>query len=314
MHHLDVTIAERAALQHGLISQAQLRELGVAAGLSHRRCSAGHWRRIGNGVFVVGGAPRTFRQRVMAGLLSAGGGAMVSHRTAVDLWAVRTIGPVPIEITIPRGRSINRRGVLIHTSGDLDRAAPTMIDGITVTGLARSLLDLGAVAPGRVRRAVWDARRTHDLSWDELLGTLIDHARRGRSGVGPLRRVVAAHYDDLATDSSTEDLAYGLLFDSGRVPVPDKQVRVRCADGAWVTADLGWPKYRALIEIHGIDHFTNEDLQQIDLHRQNQLELAGFGVLTYSGRLLRQQPDQFVADARVLLERQGWSPSGLKAR
>lgn len=68
-----------------------------------------------------------------------------------------------------------------------------------------------------------------------------------------------------------------------------------------MTADLGWPRFRALIEIQGVDHFTNEDLQHLDLHRRNQLELAGYSVLVYSGRLLKRQPDQFVCDVESLL-------------
>jgi very-short-patch-repair endonuclease len=50
---------------------------------------------------------------------------------------------------------------------------------------------------------------------------------------------------------------------------------------------------------------VNEDLQHVDLHRRNQLELAGYSVLTYSGRLLKRQPDQFVSDVKVLLRRCG---------
>lgn len=308
VHELDSLMSAMAALQHGLITRAQLLELGVNPSLARRRCVAGHWQVVAPGVFVVGGAPRTFDQRIMTALLAAGSGAVVSHRTALHLWGVRVTAKVPVEVTIPRGRTHRRRGVIVHESGDLEHADPRELGGIRVTGLARSLLDLGAVEPARVRRAVWSARRTHGIGWDELLGTLVLHARSGRDGVGPLRRVVAAHYGDVATDSGTEDLAYGILVDAARVPRPDKQVPVRCADGVEVTADLGWPRYRAIVEIHGVDHLTNEDLQHIDLHRRNQIELAGYSVLIYSGRLLRSQPDQFVADVEDLLRRSGWAP------
>ena len=309
MHPLDAAITTAASRQHGLITRAQLVELGVDPTLAHRRRAAGQWSSVAPGVFIVGGARRDLLQRIMTTQLAAGPGAVVSHRTALHLWGLRFSPSVPLEVTIPRGRSHRRRGVVVHESGDLDRASPVEIEGITVTGLARSLLDLGAVAPADVRRAVWAARRTHGIGWDALLRALVDHARSGRRGIGPLRRVVAGHYAELATDSATEDLAYGLLVDAARVPRPDKQVQVRCADGVVVTADLGWPTHRALVEIQGIDHFTNEDLQHVDLHRRNQLELAGYTVLAYSGRLLRRRPDQFVADVEQLL---GRSPGFLR--
>jgi hypothetical protein len=207
---------------------------------------------------------------------------------------------------MPHGRAHARLGVLAHTSRDLDKARVTRRAGIPVTGAARTILDLGAVSPGLVRRSVWAGLRTGVVSWPTLLETLVDHARRGRAGVGPLRRVLSEHYGELATDSMTEDVAFEVLVDSGRVPPPDKQVPVRCADGVMVTVDFGWPRYNALLEIFGVDHLTNESLQHLDLHRRNQIELTGRRLLVYTGTLVRRQPDQFVADVEALLRAGGW--------
>jgi hypothetical protein len=118
--------------------------------------------------------------------------------------------------------------------------------------------------------------------------------------------VLSEHYGELATDSMTEDVAFEVLVDSGRVPPPDKQVPVRCADGVIVTVDFGWPRYNALLEIFGVDHLTNESLQHLDLHRRNQIELTGRRLLVYTGTLVRRQPDQFVADVDALLRAGGW--------
>lgn len=307
MHASEAAIAQIASVQHGLVTRAQLSERGIGPSFARRRVAGGHWVAKAPGVFAVRGAPNTFRQRILAAQLGAGAGAIVSHRTALYLWGIRVGGSVPIEITIPRPRSHRRAGVIVHQSRDLELADSRLLDGITVAGLGRSLLDLGAVEPHRVRKAVWAARRDRGLAWNSLLDVLVRHSRRGRNGIGPLRRLVAAHYGDLATDSATEDVAYGILFDANAVPTPDKQVPAQCADGAWVTADFGWPRYRALLEIEGVDHLTNEDVQHMDRHRRNQLELAGYRVLTYTGKLVRERPDQFVNDVRTLLELAGWS-------
>ncbi|MEL7209773.1 MAG: type IV toxin-antitoxin system AbiEi family antitoxin domain-containing protein [Actinomycetota bacterium] len=307
MHRLEPEIAEIAASQHGLVTSSQLAELGVGRALPARRCQSGQWRAAAPGVFAIAGSPRTFHQRVLTAQLAAGPGALISHRTALLLWQVRPATRIPIEVCIPRGRSHSRPGVIVHESRDLHLARPEVIDGIAVTGLARSLLDLGAVLPGGVRKAVWAARRTHDLAWGELLSTLALHGRQGRSGVGPLRVVVSQHYGEVAGDSATEDHAYALLDDSVLVPRPERQIPIRCADGVVVTVDLGWPGHRVLVEIDGVDHLTNEDLQQKDRHRRNQLEIAGYTVLNYTGRLLRECPDQFVRDARDMLVRAGYT-------
>jgi hypothetical protein len=303
---LDRAIQRLARRQHGLVSRAQLEELGVTRYVARSRVRSGAWSVAAPGVFLVGPAPGTFAQRAMAAALSAGTAALASHRTAALLHGIIPRRAVPLEVSVPRAAQVRRRGIVVHRSTDLHLAGRVQVDGVPTTGLARTLVDLGAVEPTWVRTAVWEARRLHGVSWEELLAALVDHGRSGRRGVGVLRRIVAEHYGELARDSSTEDLAFAILRGSGRVPLPACQVPVVCADGVEVTIDFGWPEYRAYLEIFGGHHLHDEDLLHLDLHRRNQIELAGNALLIYSGRLLRRQPDQFVADVLALLRRRGW--------
>ena len=96
--------------------------------------------------------------------------------------------------------------------------------------------------------------RSHGLTWGDLIGTLTDHSQRGRSGLGVLRRVVDQHYGQIAGDSHTEDRAFQILVDSGRVPVPERLVPVTCADGVVVTPDFLWSDYKLILEVFGVDH------------------------------------------------------------
>jgi hypothetical protein len=282
-------------------------ELGVSRRFGEHQVRTGRWDRLGPGVFRLRGSPVTLEQRIMAAVLAGGDGSVASHRTAAYLWGITTSKRVPIEISIPRGTSRGTQaGVIAHTSTDLHLAPVEIRNGISVTGLARTLLDLGAVDRRAVRRAVMRARRTHGLGWDELLVTLIDHSRRGRPGLGALREVLGVHYGELSRDSDTEDLAWQIMLDSGRVPMPDAQVKVVCADGVEVDIDFGWPQWRVYLEVFGVDHLTNEDLQHLDLHRRNQIELADNRLLIYTGRLLRRQPDQFITDVLRQLRAGGW--------
>ncbi|MCC5954010.1 MAG: hypothetical protein JJU45_18090 [Acidimicrobiia bacterium] len=244
----------------------------------------------------------------MSSVLAAGPEAIASHRAAAQLWEIGGRRAAPVELTIPRGRRHRPRGAVVHEARDLDFAEPCLRSAIPTTGLARTILDLGAVAPEQVRGAIRSARRNHELEWSDLLDTLAVHSRRGRPGLGVLRRLVAAHYGEMAGDSATEDHAFTLLWSSSLVPTPERHVPVLCADGVTVTADLGWPRWRAYVEVQGVDHFTNEDLQHTDLHRRNQLHLAGHNVLYVSGRQLRSDPSRFLADVEALLRRAGWRP------
>ncbi len=307
MSRIDTLVADLARRQHGAFSLSQLQEQGGTDSLVHRRCQQGFWRRASRGVLVIAGVPSTFEQRAMVAVLAHGPGAVASHRTAARLWGIAGAAPVPIEVSVPYPRDPRRRGQICHRVRDLHLADAHIVSGIPVTGLARTVLDLGAVDRELTRSAMWRAMREHDLSWKELLGTLVDHSRRGRDGLGVLRSLIAQHYGVRRGDSDTEESAYRILVDSGRVPVPQRLVPVTCADGVTVTVDFAWPTYRVLVEVYGVDHLTNAELVQTDLHRINQLALAGWERLIVTGTMLRK-PDRFVHEVRDMLQRRGWQP------
>jgi hypothetical protein len=308
MYPIDKAIARIAAEQHGAFSLRQIVSLGGDRWLAARRVDRGVWDRARPGVYTINGVPRTFHQRVMVAVLAAGDGALASHRTAARLWGVSGRVAVPVEVTIPTGRSFTMRGVEVHRSRDLDLASATQRDGIPITGLARTVLDIASIEPHRLAATAWEAMRSGGLTWDELEDTVGTHARRGRSGVRAARDLALLRHGTAPGDSRTEDRAYEILVSSNRVPLPDRLVPVVCADGVEVVVDLAWPRYGLLLEIHGDAHFLDERTIQIDLLRSNQLTLAGYELMTYSGAMLRR-PGTLVDEVVARLGRRGWDGS-----
>jgi hypothetical protein len=94
MAGIDVEVAVIAARQHSLITLDQLIRLGGNRQLAHRRVKAGLWRRVEPGVYFVCGHPFTWEARLLAPVLSAGGGALASHRAARCNGASRGFGRV----------------------------------------------------------------------------------------------------------------------------------------------------------------------------------------------------------------------------
>ena len=301
---IDAAIATVAARQHSVFTLEQYVVAGGNRARAQRRCEAGIWERVYRTVFRIRGAAVTLDQRLMAAVLDAGPTAVVSHRAAAWLWGLGVPGGVPIELSVPRSRVRDHRGVIWHRSGDLDLAGITEIRGIPVTALARTILDLGAVSPRSVRRATWEAMRSHGLVWGDLIEVLVTHGKRGRPGIGVLRSVVDQHYGQIAGDSRTEDRAFEILVDSGLVPVPDRLVPVTCADGVEVTVAFMWPTHGVILEIFGADHLLNEHVQQVDAHRLNQLALAGYDTLVYTGKMLGS-PDRLVREVLATLSARG---------
>jgi len=87
-HRSVVRAAQLAATQHGLITAAQCRDLGVTRSTIHRRVASAAWVREAPSVYRIAGAPRTWQARALAAVISAGPGALASHRTAAHLWGL----------------------------------------------------------------------------------------------------------------------------------------------------------------------------------------------------------------------------------
>jgi hypothetical protein len=76
----DVRLGKVAEAQHGVVSDAGLRALGLGRGGIARRTRTGRLYREHPGVCRVGQAPLTREGRFMAAVLACGEGAVLSRR------------------------------------------------------------------------------------------------------------------------------------------------------------------------------------------------------------------------------------------
>ena len=119
------------------------------------RVRRGHLLVVHQGVYAVGHRKLTQEGRWMAAVLACGEGAVLSHRSAGQLWGLVPRGPIP-EVTRPAAFRA-RPGVKAHQS-TLPADEIEEIDGIPVTFVSRTLLDLAAVLDERaLERALNEA-------------------------------------------------------------------------------------------------------------------------------------------------------------
>jgi very-short-patch-repair endonuclease len=301
MHDIDRQVAWLATRQHGLITAEQVSALPALRPIARRRVSTGRWVKVAEGVYRIGGAQVTVESQVLAAVLAGGDGAVASHRTAGLLWGLDGCRPGMPEVTVPRGRRYRPAGVRVHQSTDLHLVRPVLRNGIPTTPPARTLLDLGAVVPlGRVHLALDDARRRRLVTWDDLLATLVAHARRGRGGVAKLRAILDEHFGEVAvTDSGFERLVVARLVQAG-LPTPMLQHEV-VVDGRTFRLDLAYPDRRVAIELDGSVHLRR-DVWEADHARQNALVLAGWVVLRFTWRDYLERAPFLVAEVRRALQ------------
>jgi predicted transcriptional regulator of viral defense system len=181
-----------ASRQHGVVSRAQLTSAGLTRQGIERRCERGRLVRLHQGVYAVGHTALTHKSRLVAAVYACGPKAVASHHAAGALWGLLR-GPQTIEVTAPRSRA-KHDGILVHRSRRLEEEDRTVIDGIPVTSLARTIIDLADALPeNRLADAVHEAevKRIFDLAAIE--GAL--ERVPGRRGRHKLKRVLAAYRD-----------------------------------------------------------------------------------------------------------------------
>jgi hypothetical protein len=154
-----LALREVAEGQHGVVAHRQLSDLGLGDGLIQSRIENGTLIPIHRGVFALGHRVLSRRARWMAAVIACGPGAVLSHGSAAELWDVRRTGWQP-EVTRRSGGS-PRKGISLHQTRVLEDAEITEKNGIPVTSVERTLLDMSArLDDKQVQRALVAADRT----------------------------------------------------------------------------------------------------------------------------------------------------------
>ena len=280
--------------QRQLITPAQARASGVHQQTFRRMVVNGNLEEVEPRVFGPAGYARPWDRRILAVLLSAGTGAVASHRAAARLLHVPTYEGAPVEISVPTKRGFAHPTAIVHESRDLSYVPPWSIDGIPCTPPLRLAVDAGAVL-GRTAYAtvLRELRRQHHVSWRQLAAILRLHSRRGRNGCGPLREQLERYYGmEGIPESTLEQEALDLMVDAG-LPLPVAQHPIDAVGIPRFRIDFAYPAECIAIEIDGPHHELPE-VEDYDRWRQGILERLGWKVLRFKEEDLVYRPD-FVA-------------------
>jgi len=246
------------------------------------RLRRGQWRRIRRGVLVIGAAPSTWQQQVMAAHLAAGSDHFASDRTAARLWGtVARSGRIQL---VSEGTSpTSLPGVTTRRTGDLPAVDRAIVQGIPATSLARTLVDVSVGQdPAVVGGWVDDAMRRLGL-------TLVDVRRCIARLAAPGRRQPTALLAALAEidpsfepgQSALEDRALLALRRAG-LPAPALQHPVRRPNGRMAYIDIAYPEVGLAIELDGWEHHGTRAAFDQDRARANDLTVLGWRVLRFT--------------------------------
>jgi hypothetical protein len=136
------TVRAIAAAQAGVVSRAQVLAAGVGRTAIDRALGAGKLHRIHAGVYAAV-APELLTEdgHLIAALLAAGHGALLSNGTAAWRWRIIAAPPSLMQLAVPRAR-VAPCGVVLFVSRRLRANDVTFNGRFASTSVPRTLLDL----------------------------------------------------------------------------------------------------------------------------------------------------------------------------
>jgi len=262
---------------HGLAERGQIDDR-IAGGWLIRR----HMR-----VFAVGHVPRTRESRFMAAVLALAPDGVLSCRAAGAQWLILS-GAVPAEVTVPtQAGHENRDGIILHRAA-LPPGHVTERDGIPITTLVRTVLDLAAIlTPWELERAFEQAQVIHKL--DPLTVAVELECRRGYRGTARLRRLLAGAVDPTAVRSVLE-LRFLALCQSYGIPRPLVNEQV----GPW-TPDFFWPEHNLVVETDSEAFHSSIAARRRDPLKDEELAKRGIRVIRLRWRNVVETPAETAA-------------------
>lgn len=265
-----------AEAQHGMISQAQVRALGIDLRSGVAR---GDWERLSPLVLRRAGAPRTPRADLMAAVLDAGPQAAASHRAAAALWGLPGFDTASLDVLRPHVVDRHRPTLgRLHRTRLLPDNHVTVLDGIPVTSPGRTLFDLAAVLPPlRTERAVDNALAKSPSLLAALHRMLPELAERGRTGITVMRALLGARPAGYIAPASGLEARAIRLFEEAGIRTR-RQVDLGGDD--WIgRVDLVVVGTNVVIEIDSARYHSSILDRERDARRDARLAVVGYRVV-----------------------------------
>jgi hypothetical protein len=294
-HSPDARLARAAARQHGVISRAQLRDLGIADHAIAYRLRTGRLHRVRRGVFAVGHPRLTPRGRWMAAVLACGPGAALGYVSAAALWEIRNSSATGISVVVPTAGGRRQPGLRVYRHPGLRPDELTTRDGIPVTTLARTVLDLAAVLnDADLERALDQCEFQRLLDWSALDALARAHPRH--RGARILAKTLATYEPGTTRTKSDLEKLFIAICEAHGLPRPLVNHRTDHYE-----VDFLFPDHRLIVEADSWTYHRTRLRFERDRRRDATHARAGFRTLRFTDRQLEHDAEGVAATIRTVL-------------
>lgn len=287
---VEMLLSRIAHESHGVVTRRQLLDAGITVAELNHRLRIGALLRVHRGVYRVGHRAPSVEATYLAAVRACGDDAFLSGPAAGHtLGLLRGAPPAP-EVTTRTVRQVP--GVKTRRSPGLARGDVRVVDGIPVTSVERTLVDLAArLSKGDLARACHEAGVRYDTTPAHVETVL---ARRPSApGARNLRDVLRG--DVPISLSRLESTFLTLVRDSG-LPTPHTNRR---AKGRRV--DCRWPAYRLTVELDSYRFHRSRHAWELDRRREREAHARGDEFRRYTYDDVVAHPRQMLRELRSLL-------------
>lgn len=313
---MSIPVTDYPRDRYGLVRRAAAQKVGISDDELAAAVGRSELARLSRGVFMVvpsepeGHSPQGRQEKYRLACIAAAtsmhsGTAALSHQSAAALHGLPLLGADHERVHVTRRRSGGgsiREGRYRH-AGPLSDDDVAEIDGIAVTNLRRTVLDVARAGTFAQALTAVDGGLARGLLRDELTDAL---AGRATDGILTARRAVLC--GNALSESPGESWSRAQII-AGGLPVPRLQRRYLTGDGAY-RVDFDWDgvlvgefdglvKYRGCLRPGEAPH----DAVIREKLREDALRAQGVAVVRWVWRTLER--GELVALVRSWLVRTG---------
>ena len=285
MRAVERAIARVAGRQDNVIALEHLLKAGLGEDAVAQRVKGGSMQRLHRGIFLLGAAPPTQMARARAAVMACREGAVLSHRSAAELFRLLPETGGEVDVTVVGRNPGFHPGIRLHRPRALARHDVTSVRRIPVTSIARTICDLAATEPSRVVEAAFQEALYRDIVSPDRLAQVL--AREPRRKGAP---VIRALLEDPRMTRSERERALLRLIDQAQLPRPLTNVRLH-----GYLADAYWPAEGLVIEFDGWQGHGHRNAFERDRKRDQVLLANGLRPMRVTDRHLKHESVALVA-------------------